>query len=233
MIERVVRRIVAAVVDVVRDRIVDVLDQSPLRPPGGDRRKKALGDAVHRIVGLRVAELRDDVAVAENDRRWSPRAAWAAGRAAVPKVRTWSFSKSQVLPCDCAKSTASLSFAASKPSSAGDFVCHFPGGGKYVAACCATSDAAAATRHSSATAKGRVARIEFDDRKIYAPAPVAAAAGFAMISLNATMKRRISSAVPTETRKMLVHRREGTADQHALLRELVDHRHAPGAAGAP
>ena len=63
----VVRRIVAAIVDVFGDRIVDILDQPALDGQAAHRREEALGDAVDRIVGVYVAELRGDVAVAEDD----------------------------------------------------------------------------------------------------------------------------------------------------------------------
>ena len=63
----VVRRIVAAVVDVFRHRIVDVLDQAALHGQAADRGEEALGDAVDGIVGVDIAELRDDVAVPDDD----------------------------------------------------------------------------------------------------------------------------------------------------------------------
>src|SRR5260370_16669883 len=58
---------------------------------------------------------------------------FGSGPSTVPNVRTWSFSKSQVLPWACAYSMACWSLAASMPSSAGDFFCHCPRAGKVVA----------------------------------------------------------------------------------------------------
>src|SRR4051812_41938022 len=54
------------------------------------------------------------------------------GPSGVPKVRTWSRLKSHVAPLASAYSTAWANFAESIPTAAADFICHEPGGGKYV-----------------------------------------------------------------------------------------------------
>ena len=63
----VVRGIVAAIVDILRHRIVDVSDQTLRHREAANSRKKTLGHAVDRIIGLRVAELRHNIPVAKND----------------------------------------------------------------------------------------------------------------------------------------------------------------------
>src|SRR5262249_49587459 len=66
----------------------------------------------------------------------------------LPKVRTWSRAKSHWEPCASAHSTASCSFAASRPTSPGALCCQEPDAGKYVArfavpVCAATAAASA------------------------------------------------------------------------------------------
>src|SRR3954452_197055 len=64
---RTVRRVVAAIVDVFGDGIVDVLDQPALDGQAADCRDEALGDAVDGIVRVYVAELGCDVSVPDDD----------------------------------------------------------------------------------------------------------------------------------------------------------------------
>ena len=72
----VVDRFVSAVLDQIRDRIVEAWNESGLQGDGGDRRQHALRHAVGRIGPQRVAELRDDVAVSDDE----PVGAGALGR---------------------------------------------------------------------------------------------------------------------------------------------------------
>ncbi len=63
----VLRRVVAAVLDLISNAGVDVLDQAAVQRQAEQRRQHALGGAVERLSGGGVAELGDDGAAAEDE----------------------------------------------------------------------------------------------------------------------------------------------------------------------
>ena len=126
----VLGRIVPAVLHHLRDGVVEIRNQPAIERDTRDCREHALRDAVCRIRTKRISELRDDVAAADDQAG----AAAALGGHRGEQLAHVDFLVRKIAPghrgfVRFMNSTASFSFAASMPTSAGVFRAQSPGGG--------------------------------------------------------------------------------------------------------